>query len=293
MNAVLSYYEIQLDNLWAMISAPSWSNFFWLFLALSAFVWTLELIRPWRKGQAVLRKDFWLDTWYMFFNVFLFGAVGYYGISSHVKSHLASVFPYLNAFHATLSQLSPWLLLVIIFVVRDFIQWNIHRLLHASDVLWQFHKVHHSVEQMGYAAHLRYHFAENIIYGVLEYIPLALLGFDLIDFMAAGVFATAVGHLNHANFYLPLGPLQYIFNSPQMHIWHHAKHLPEGVKSVNYGLTLSVWDWLFGTSYMPHDGRDIELGFDNVESYPTGFFSQMLAPFRGVTRRAPEGGDDG
>jgi sterol desaturase/sphingolipid hydroxylase (fatty acid hydroxylase superfamily) len=280
MDAILSFYESQLRWLWIMITTPSWSNFFWIFLGLSLGVWMLEIAMPWRKGQAVLRKDFWLDTWYMFFNVFLFGAVGYSGISGHVKAHLASVFPYLNAFHATLSQMSPWLLLLMIFVVRDFIQWNIHRLLHASDTLWQFHKVHHSVEQMGYAAHLRYHFVENIVYGTLEYIPLALLGFDLVDFMAVGVFATAVGHLNHANFNLPIGPLKYIFNSPQMHIWHHAKHLPEGVKSVNYGLTLSIWDWMFGTSYMPYDGRDIELGFEDVERYPSGFFSQMLAPFK-------------
>lgn len=280
MDTILIYYKQQFGYLWTMISSPSWSNFFWLFVLLSAGVLTIEILVPWRKGQAVLRKDFWLDTWYMFFNLFLFGAVGYAGVSGYIKTLLVAVFPHLNAFHATLSQLSPWLLLVIIFIARDFIQWNIHRLLHASDFLWQFHKVHHSVEQMGYAAHLRYHFAENIIYGVLEYIPLALLGFDLIDFMAAGVFATAVGHLNHANFYLPLGPLQYIFNSPQMHIWHHAKHLPEGVKSVNYGLTLSVWDWLFGTAYMPTSGRDIPLGFEEVERYPHGFFRQLVAPFR-------------
>jgi hypothetical protein len=31
---------------------------------------------------------------------------------------------------------------------------------------------------------------------------------------------------------------------------------------------------------MPYDGRDIELGFEDVERYPSGFFSQMLAPFK-------------
>ena len=71
MDTLIAYYESQLRYLWLMISTPSWSNFFWIFLALSAAVWMLEIIRPWRKGQAVLRKDIWLDTWYMFFNVFL------------------------------------------------------------------------------------------------------------------------------------------------------------------------------------------------------------------------------
>ncbi len=280
MDALLNYYIRQASYLWSQITQPSGSSFFWWLVGISLAVWVLEILLPWRKGQAVIRKDFWLDTWYMFFNLFIFGAIGYSGISAVIRGGVQETLPFLTSLHGAVAALPSWLLLVIIFLVRDFTQWNIHRLLHASPTLWEFHKVHHSVEQMGFAAHLRFHFAENIIYGVLEYIPLALIGIDLVDFFAVGVFATAVGHLNHANIVLPVGPLKYLFNTPQMHIWHHAKHLPEGVKSVNYGLTLSVWDWLFGTAYMPTSGRDIPLGFDDVEHYPHGFLRQMIAPFR-------------
>ncbi|HBB26746.1 MAG TPA: hypothetical protein DCZ59_10820, partial [Bacteroidetes bacterium] len=270
MDAVLNYYLGQASYLWSLITQPSWSNFFWWLVGISLAVWALEIILPWRKGQAILRKDFWLDTWYMFFNLFLFGAIGYSGISSLIQGAVLDTMPFLTSLHGAVASLPSWLLLAIIFIVRDFTQWNIHRLLHASPTLWEFHKVHHSVEQMGFAAHLRFHFGENIIYGVLEFVPLALIGIDLVDFFAVGVFATAVGHLNHANIVLPVGPLKYLFNTPQMHIWHHAKHLPEGVKGVNYGLTLSIWDWLFRTAYMPSSGRDIPLGFDDVEHYPHG-----------------------
>ncbi|MDO8366901.1 MAG: hypothetical protein Q7T20_08905 [Saprospiraceae bacterium] len=38
-----------------------------------------------------------------------------------------------------------------------------------------------------------------------------------------------------------------------------------------YGITLSLWDYLFGTVWMPRDGRDIELGFPEVEQFPKGF----------------------
>jgi AraC-like DNA-binding protein len=62
--------------------------------------------------------------------------------------------------------------MLLLFLVRDFVQWNVHRLLHRAPRLWEFHKVHHSVQQMGFAAHLRYHFMENIVYRTLEYIPL-------------------------------------------------------------------------------------------------------------------------
>ncbi len=61
------------------------------------------------------------------------------------------------------------------------------------------YQVHHSVEEMGFAAHLRYHWMENIIYRTLEYIPLALLGIGLHDFFIIHIFTLAWGHYNHSN----------------------------------------------------------------------------------------------
>ena len=66
--------------------------------------------------------------------------------------------------------------------MKDFVEWWIHRLLHFVPFLWKFHQVHHSVKQMGFASHLRYHWMENVVYKSLEYIPLALIGFGLDDF---------------------------------------------------------------------------------------------------------------
>ena len=107
-----------------------------------------------------------------------------------------------------------------------------------------------------------------------------MIGFGLQEFFIVHIIALAIGHLNHANIVLPLGPLKYLFNNPQMHIWHHAKEIPEGKYGVNYGISLSVWDYIFGTAWMPSDGRDIKLGFDGVEQYPHGFINQSVEPFR-------------
>jgi len=66
-----------------------------------------------------------------------------------------------------------------------------------------------------------------------------------------------------------------------MHIWHHAKKLPNTVKyGVNYGLTLSIWDYIFKTNHVPYDGRDIELGFEGDESFPKDFITQELYPLK-------------
>ena len=65
-----------------------------------------------------------------------------------------------------------------------------------------------------------------------------------------------------------------------MHIWHHAKALPEGRRyGVNFGLTLSIWDYIFKTNYIPETGRDIPLGFEDVESFPEGFWEQQAYPW--------------
>ena len=64
-----------------------------------------------------------------------------------------------------------------------------------------------------------------------------------------------------------------------MHIWHHAKTLPKHVRfGVNYGLTLSIWDYIFKTNYIPYNGKDIELGFTGDETFPKGFINQELYP---------------
>jgi len=135
---------------------------------------------------------------------------------------------------------------------------------------------------MGFAAHLRYHWMEPIVYKSILYIPLAIIGgFEIQDVAIVHFFALSVGHLNHANLGWDYGPFKYVFNNPKMHIWHHAKVLPKHTKyGVNYGLTLSIWDYLFKTSHVPYNGRDIELGFNNDENFPKGFLEQEIYPIK-------------
>lgn len=270
--------------LWHEVFHPHWGNYFYWLIALSVFVYALELLFPWRKKQSPVREDFWLDIFYMFFNFFLFGLVGYAALSDVAvrafNDFLAGAFGIHNLVAIHVAALPHWVQLLILFLVRDFIQWNTHRILHRVPWLWEVHKVHHSVRQMGFAAHMRYHFVETLVYRSMEYIPLAMIGFGIQDFILVHLFTILIGHLNHANIYLPLGPLKYVLNTPQMHIWHHAKELPEGNYGINYGITLSLWDYLFGTVWMPGSGRDIKLGFEEVDRYPHGFFDQLIKPFR-------------
>jgi len=270
------------DYLQKELLFPSWHNYFYWLVGLSLAVWLLEIIFPWRTEQSVVRKDFWLDGFYMFFNFFLFSLIGFNAISNvgvNLFNDFLSLFGVKNIVAIKVHSLPAWFQFIIMFLIADFIQWNIHRLLHRHPRLWEFHKVHHSVEQMGFAAHLRFHWMETVIYKTLQYIPLAMIGFGIQDFFIVHIIAVAIGHLNHSNIGITYGPLKYIINNPKMHIWHHSKELPEPY-GVNFGLSLSMWDYIFGTAYVPVNGRDIQLGFKGVENYPERFTEQMMEPFK-------------
>jgi sterol desaturase/sphingolipid hydroxylase (fatty acid hydroxylase superfamily) len=330
LKTFLNGYGGYASYVWHEITHPSFHNYFYWLIIVSAFFFGLEIIKPWRANQPLFRKDFWLDFFYMFFNFFLFSLVIYNAASDVVvnifNSAIKSVFNFDLQASNPLQTWPLWAVLLIGFLVRDFVQWWVHRLLHRVEWLWQFHKVHHSVEEMGFAAHLRYHWMETIVYRSIEYIPLALLGIGLYDFFIIHIFTLSIGHYNHSNITVSgkvsggvlgflvgmmmvfgvaditfledaswlvkiavwagttligafvLGPfMKKLFNSPEMHIWHHAYELPENRKyGINFGISLAIWDYIFGTAEIPHDGRDIRLGFPGDENFPHDFKNQAL-----------------
>ncbi|WP_462250214.1 sterol desaturase family protein [Ekhidna sp.] len=271
------------------ISMPGWHNYFYWLIAVSLFFLALEWMKPWRENQSRFRKDFWLDLFYMFFNFFIFSLIIFNAASNVVVEFFNSTLASLgikNLLAFEVMSWPTWAHLLLGFFVRDFVQWWTHRLLHRVPFLWEFHKVHHSVKEMGFAAHLRFHWMETVVYRTIEYLPLALIGIGLRDFFVIHIFTLAVGHFNHSNFQLNIGLLKYVFNNPQMHIWHHAKTLPkERGYGVNFGLTLSIWDYLFKTSYIPSDGKDVELGFPGDEEFPQTFGGQITHGFIGRVSR--------
>jgi len=262
-----------------------WDNYFYGLLAISLLVWFLEILFPWRKNQAIFRKDFWLDLFYLFFNFFILNLlllIALSNVTSQVFNDFLSVFGLqLSSIQLfSLSDFSKPMALLLFFLISDFIQWNTHRLLHTVPFLWKIHKTHHSVKEMGFAAHFRYNWMEPIVYKTILYIPLILIGgFSLEDVFIVHFISIAIGHLNHANLGWDYGILKYVFNNPKMHIWHHSKVLPNKY-GTNFGISLSIWDYLFKTNYIPKNGRDIELGFDDEKDFPSEFIKQEIYPFK-------------
>ena len=286
-NAYSGYWSYFIGE----ITSPSWHNYFYWLLGASIVIWLLEILFPWRKNQPAIRAHFWLDIFYLFWNYFLFALVAYNALSMvgvQLFNDFLGLFGITNLVAVHVASLPGWLQLVMIFVLRDFMQWNIHRMYHHVGWMWEFHKVHHSTEQMGFAALLRYHWMENILYRTLEYIPLAMIGFGITDFFIVHIFTLITGQLGHANVKINLGYFKYLFNGPQMHLWHHAKQLPEGYNhGINYGITLSVWDYLFKTNYWPSDDENLPIGLPNNEKFPEDFVGQTVRPFENIFRKKP------
>ena len=282
---ILKSYSEYFNYLKIEVTFLHVQNYFYGLIIISLIVFLLEIVFPWRKNQPLIRKDFWLDIFYMFFNFFILNLIILIALSNVTSQLLNDVLSNFNLQLVSLqiidiSKYPKIISLLVFFIISDFIQWNTHRTLHRIPFLWNFHKTHHSVKQMGFAAHLRYHWMEPIIYKSMLYIPLALIGgFSVQDVFVVHFFTITIGHLNHANLGWDYGIFKYILNNPKMHIWHHTKNMPVKYGS-NYAISLSIWDYIFKTNYVPSDGRDNELGFKNDENFPNNFLDQEMYPIK-------------
>ena len=256
-----------------------WNYIFWLIL-FSVMVWIFELLWPARK-QKILREWLWSDYLHLAFNGHILGVI-LYGITSY------RILPHLDTFLATqgykdvlyfqaVSGWSIWVQAIVALIILDFVQWLVHNTLHRSNFLWEIHKIHHSVKdgEMDWIVSFRFSWIEPVIYKSVMYIPVMWFGFAPEALFFHAVFGTLIGHLNHANLTWDYGPLKYVFNSPRMHLYHHAYDSP--ANGQNFGITLSCWDWIFRTSHLP-DEPCPKIGFRDVEKLPNDFFGQMLWP---------------
>ena len=105
-------------------------------------------------------------------------------------------------------------------------------------------------------------------------------GFEPEQAYIVHFIAITIGHFNHSNIKITYGPLKYILNNPVMHLYHHAYNLPKGKQfGMNYGISLSLWDYLFKTNYIPDESGTIELGYEGDDTMPNTFLGQMKYGF--------------
>ena len=180
-----------------------------------------------------------------------------------------------------------WVVTAVIFVAMDFCNWFAHLANHHVRLLWRFHELHHSQEDMNVLTVFRTHPLIHVSY-LIALIPATVL-------LANGVMPTtllviygATVAFAHSNTNLGFGPLDRIFVSPNFHRIHHQL---DGPQDVNLGFALTIWDQLFHRAVFPTDatirtdtglpGRPLIV--EQAGSRPrhlSVFAAQLVAPFR-------------
>jgi sterol desaturase/sphingolipid hydroxylase (fatty acid hydroxylase superfamily) len=147
--------------------------------------------------------------------------------------------------------------------------WFSHYLFHRIPALWEFHKVHHSAEVLTTFTELRQHpveilffmnviaLATGAVFGVMTYVygpgvrPFTLLNGNIL---LMG-FLVTYGHLRHSHMWIAFtGAAGRLLQSPAHHQIHHSDNPKHWNK--NLGFALAVWDWIFGTLYVPSKTRE-------------------------------------
>lgn len=250
-------------------------------IVISLAVLLAERFRPWRKDQPFGRKQLIQDVVWFGFNAFaigyLFGPV-FGWIGGGIKSGMTLMFGHRIAQIQLLAGMPLYIQIPVALVVVDFVEWCTHYLLHRVPFLWRFHRVHHSIHDMDWIGNFRFHPFEIFFYYSTKFIPVMILGGSKTSAIVVGSLALLIGNLNHANLNLSYGPFRYILNSPRMHIWHHEAKL-RGSAGKNFGIVLSIWDWMFKTAYMPLDRVPERLGFEGDSRFPDPFWRRMVLPF--------------
>jgi sterol desaturase/sphingolipid hydroxylase (fatty acid hydroxylase superfamily) len=150
-----------------------------------------------------------------------------------------------------------------------------HRLAHEWPPLWRFHAVHHSVTRLWFLNTGRFHLVDTLT-GLAVAMPvLLLLGAPKDILIMVSAITAIIGILTHSNVEMRCGVLNLIFNTPELHRWHHSKVLAEGNR--NYGENLMLFDQLFGTYFTAPRRPPVDIGINHP--MPETFVGQLVVPF--------------
>lgn len=160
-------------------------------------------------------------------------------------------------------------------VASEFGLYWAHRLSHEHKPIWRMHAIHHSVKKLWIVNTGRFHFLDSlwkILFGMACLIALGA-PMEVIKWLSA--VTAFIGMMTHCNVEMRFGVLNYIFNTPELHRWHHSKDLREGDK--NYGENVVIWDLIFRTYFNEPRRPPVDIGIK--EYMPPDFWNQLLWPF--------------
>jgi sterol desaturase/sphingolipid hydroxylase (fatty acid hydroxylase superfamily) len=254
---------------------------FIVFASVAAFFFLAERIWP-RRHQRILRRGVIADAIYIPLHFALRVVVSFTAAALLTELGRRIAPEQVDV----LAGRPIWLQAAVVVVVLDFFFYVMHVAKHRWTWWWRLHETHHSSEELDFMAAARFHLLEKLLDRLVFLLPLTVLGADEPALLVWSTIDVFFGMLNHSNVRWRLGrPLIYVFNGPEMHLWHHAADPAR--RDCNFGNNLSVFDWIFRTAYVPDD-RPTAFGIDDGVSYPQGnVVKQFFFAFRPVAKPSP------
>lgn len=239
-----------------------------IFAAAILFV-ILERIYPYTKGQKVLREGFFDDlALYTIAQSYILSIIIFSFIISYIDE--TTGLSRLKLF----ANVPVWIQLIFFTITHDIYIYFMHRWQHSNKWLWRIHEAHHSPKKVDWLSGSRSHALEILINQTVEFAPIILLGSPPEVIAYKGLISAVWGMYIHSNLNVKTGWLQKIINGPEMHRWHHSTG--KG-RNRNFATKFAIWDWVFGTAYLPETKPD-EYGLKTY--FPAHYFNQTLYAFR-------------
>ena len=226
-----------------------------------------ERLRPFRP-MPFFRDGFWIDlVWYTLIQSYFLKIIIFDWIIKPIQTNT-------DFSSITFIQKMPiWGQILFFLITHDLYIYLFHRWQHKNKWLWRIHEAHHSGKKVDFLEGSRSHVLEIIINQIIEFLPIILLKADPAVLPIKAMLDAVFGMFIHANIDIKMGRWKYIFNSPELHLWHHANY--QEVFHANFSTKFATWDYLFGTIYDPHKKPEDDDGkWGLFYDYPKDYFLQ-------------------
>jgi sterol desaturase/sphingolipid hydroxylase (fatty acid hydroxylase superfamily) len=249
----------------------------WLLLLIAIFV-PLERLCA-QHPQKIFRKEFLIDLGYYFLNsllpkllLILPMSIVTWGVHHFIPSGIyqwGAGLPLTTRF-------------ITMLIVGEFGTYWGHRWMHEIPILWRFHAIHHSAEEMDWLVNTRAHPLDMVFTRFWGLLPIYVLGLaqptgNTVDFVPLlyAIIGTVWSFFIHANVGWRFSWLESLISTPAFHHWHHTKDGAEYIDK-NYAAIFPWMDKLFGTFYLPKNQWPKQYGIDAPVA--SSFAGQLLQP---------------
>jgi sterol desaturase/sphingolipid hydroxylase (fatty acid hydroxylase superfamily) len=238
------------------------------------------------------------DLGYLFFHVFVAGLlfgwalISFQFLTNGVMGALAAAFgPTAPTTLPTF--VSRAVITVMLFLAYELGYWLNHYLSHRVPFLWEFHRVHHTATVLTPVTNFRVHPVYTFVFVNILAISTAIangignymFGETAYQYALSDtniiliIFIHTYVHLQHTEVWIPFsGRLGRVFMSPAHHQVHHSTNPAHFNK--NMGSCLALWDWMFGTLYVPgKEPEKLSFGVDPDDARVHTITGAYLDPF--------------